>query len=227
MPISFLFSFSTLYNGLLARKTDSEIIVTKDAIEKAFEISQENQSSCCVYSSSQDIDKIKRSLKGDQQTRFEWAIEKEGSTQGIQGFTFGSSEVLSESGKTLSYKSDTIIICKEDEKKTLHSNTRIKPLTPAEFLAACEEAEELLDLLLFKDAIYLDYLTMTIFKKDMCKRLKIIFRNLNNNSDSESDEEEEASDSIEKEEMPEPEETTEETGNPANEKTPPYKDKFE
>ena len=176
MPISFIFSYNVI-NEAISTRTTSFAYECKKAVDTSSEIFQEYDS-CYLYVSTQVFDAIKKGITPDQQTRFEEAIKKDSTTQGVLGYTPQSIETLSESAKTLSFSSYVIVVSDENEKDKVYANPRIIAITPKDFLSACDDAKKFSKALsqTLKDTNYHDYLVLVLFKKDICEKLKDLIK---------------------------------------------------
>lgn len=154
------------------RKTPQSL-VSRQAINRASEVFQQ-YNGCFLHTPTQVFQHIRTILNDEQKARFHEAINTEGTTQGVANYNSDSVETLSESAKTLSLSSYTIVISEEAERNGLHSNTRIISITPTEFLSYCDEARSLSDALSMslKDSAYPDYLILVLFRKDVLNEIK-------------------------------------------------------
>jgi len=178
MPVSFLFGH-TIANEAFSKRTTPLASVSRQAVDKCFEVMQEHDG-FQVYITSQSYDVVKRAFEKDEQrTRFENAFSLDKTTQGVSGFTPEGLKTVSESAKTLSYRSYTIVIVDEHEKADVYTNPRIISLTPVELQNHCTEAAELQEALgtTFRGSKFMDYLVLSIFNKEICRAVRALASN--------------------------------------------------
>lgn len=129
--ISFLFSHGFLYSAFVSSGS-SDAIACRGAFDKAAKIAI-NHDGCKMFAVSQSLQQLQQTIRDGQVfIRMERSLIPETTSHGVPNYTYENG--LTESSKNLSFTQRTVVLCLENEKENVHDNTRIRTLTPAEFL---------------------------------------------------------------------------------------------
>ena len=133
MVVSFLFCYKVMSPILNKNRTQPEVKKSREAFEIIMELSSKNK--WCVWITKQAETKLRHEniLNDVQFDALMNLINSEKATQGVASFNHVTS--TSESAKNISYKGRVIVIVNEEgDKGGIHSNPRIKTITPSEFI---------------------------------------------------------------------------------------------